>query len=381
MEDKLSLGIYLHVPFCEKKCHYCDFLITVHSDQAHRLNFIQALKKQICFLAPLYTNRNIQTLYFGGGTPSLLSINEIETILSTLRSSFSFDQNVEITFEANPGDFDQEKLEGLLRLGINRLSLGVQSFDGQMLRELGRNHDLTATEKMLTILKKQGLANVSFDLLMAVPGQSFQQWGETLAKALAYSPQHFSIYDLEIQPKTYFDYLLSKNKIKPSSQDLSMRMYEETEKELMKAGYWQYELASFSLPGFECRHNLRYWNHQEYLGLGPGAYSYMDDERFQWASTIFRYYEKSELALWEKDFSEKITPKIKEKEILLTQIRLDHGLDLRKVKSIQRSIQPVLQKMSEEKLLDVKHEIVKLTSRGKQVYESIVEELLGSVNE
>lgn len=271
-----TLGLYLHIPFCVKKCDYCDFL-SFPSEKEVRQKYVQALCREVSNRAEGFSDKMVGTVFLGGGTPSLLSIEEITDVMRTVRGSFQLLPEAEITLEMNPGTVTKEKLEVYQKLGINRLSIGLQSADNEELRHLGRIHTWETFLHTWKLVRSLGFTNVNIDLMSALPGQTMQSYQTTLQKVLELRPEHISAYSLIIEEGTVFYDLYEKNTRKSAyelpDEDTDRSMYELTERWLEKAGYHRYEISNYALKGRECRHNICYWKRGEYLGLGLGAAS------------------------------------------------------------------------------------------------------------
>ncbi len=226
------------------------------------------------------TQRRARTIFFGGGTPSLLSATQIERLLHACRRAFAVDEEAEITLEANPGTLDQEHLTGLRAAGVNRLSMGAQSFDAELLRTLGRIHSPADIRQAVYSARAAGFTSINLDLMFGLPAQTIEHWRETLNQALALHPEHLSLYSLIIEEGTPFYTWTQEGKIIPADEDLCADMYEYADERLQAAGYENYEISNWALPGHQCRHNLTYWHNLPYLGMGAGAYSSFGGRRF-----------------------------------------------------------------------------------------------------
>ncbi len=277
----MGAGIYIHIPFCLQKCNYCDFFSQPVDKEVLRREYTRALLQEIVFYGEKYGKEfKANTIFFGGGTPSLMEPELLERVLEELRKRFSISKMAEITAECNPATLSPEKLKEYKRIGINRLSIGAQSFDNEILKTLGRVHnaeDITETFKMA---RDAGFDNINLDLMFAVPGQGVRQWNNTLKKALELKPEHLSFYSLEICENTLFGILLEEGSLKETSEKTDRKMYANAINAMKKAGYEHYEISNAALPGKECRHNLKYWHFDQYLGLGASAHSFINGVRF-----------------------------------------------------------------------------------------------------
>ena len=277
---KKPLGIYVHIPFCIRKCLYCDFL-SAPSDDATRESYVNALLAEIDAQAPLYKGFQVHTVFFGGGTPSLLMPEQTAAILERLYQRFSFlpEKEMEITLEANPGTLTEEKLRAWRKAGVNRLSIGLQSAHDEELKSLGRIHTWKEFLWGYEAARRAGFSNLNIDLMSALPGQSVDSWMDTLESVVKLRPEHISAYSLIIEEGTpFYDWYgpqdaasekrqMEKRKPLPSEEEDRL-MYERTGEYLAKKGYGRYEISNYSLPGFACRHNLSYWERTDYAGFG-----------------------------------------------------------------------------------------------------------------
>lgn len=269
-------GLYVHIPFCLRRCSYCSFLSSDYCfDMA--CQFTDALKKEISSLSQEII---FSTIYIGGGTPTVLPPDLLKCILLSLFTNINYIHECEKTIEANPETIDREKLTLIKSFGINRLSIGGQSFNDYELRILGRAHD---SEKVYTALKdarRAGFKNINIDLIFGIPGQTLTEWKSTLQKTVSLNPEHISTYGLTIEEGTALSHALKLHTVELPCEDTVADMFELAIDTLTKAGYVHYEISNFSKPGYECKHNLNYWNRGCYYGLGPGAYSFVDERRF-----------------------------------------------------------------------------------------------------
>jgi oxygen-independent coproporphyrinogen-3 oxidase len=279
-----TVSLYLHIPFCHTRCHYCDFN-TYAGMLPMREPYVRALLSEIALAGQLaqYADgspRRSRTIFFGGGTPSLLSVSQITRLLDTCFNSFAVDKDAEITLEANPGTLDQAQLAGLRAAGINRLSMGAQTTDPDLLKTLGRIHTPEEIDQAVYYARSAGFTSVNLDFMFGLPGQTMDHWQQTLDHALDLHPEHLSLYSLIIEEGTPFYDWAHDGRITPGDEDLCADMYEYADDLLHKAGYGNYEISNWALPGHQSRHNLTYWQNLPYLGMGAGAHSYFGERRF-----------------------------------------------------------------------------------------------------
>lgn len=295
--DTDTLGLYVHIPFCVEKCRYCDFLSFGGTSEEIQATYVEGLIREITVRGELYRRRGemplVDTVFIGGGTPSILPVSLTERILTAIRESFILSKEAEITTEANPGTLDREKLAAYRALGINRLSMGVQTLDPELLRFLGRIHTVEDFYENFRQAREAGFDNINPDLIFALPGQTLKQWEATLEGILQLAPEHLSFYSLQIEEGTPFFEMFRRGEIRQASDELDRAMYHLTLDRLEDAGYRQYEISNAARQpreggaltdadnggrDFRCRHNLKYWSMENYLGLGLGAHSYLREQ-------------------------------------------------------------------------------------------------------
>ena len=321
-------GLYVHIPFCLTRCHYCNFITTADSSRTSRARFFSALQKEVDYIQKKYPHLVFDTFYLGGGSPSILTIPELEQLVLMLRKAFEFRKGHEFSFEFNPGDGDQEKIKTLKKLGVNRISLGAQAFQDSLLKTLGRRHAVKDIKSSVKKIRDAGIDHISFDLMLRIPGQTPEDFQRSLKACIALKASQISLYDLEVHPHTVFGEAFKKGKLDLPSEEEHAQMYEAAIHRLCKAGYEHYEVSNFAKPGLASRHNLIYWHNQEYLGLGPGAFSYLEGVRSQFASDLDRYLKKCEAENWEWDSEDVLSAEDIEKETLVTGLRLQEGVKI-----------------------------------------------------
>ncbi|MSQ31660.1 MAG: radical SAM family heme chaperone HemW [Dehalococcoidia bacterium] len=273
------LSIYLHIPFCTTRCSYCDFN-TYTGLEDWIPEYVEALRKDILRWGAYLKKPDVHTVFFGGGTPSLLSAPQVQSIMDALRSVFNIIEGAEVTLEANPGDCSLAHFQRLYQVGITRLSMGIQTFDDAALRALGRRHSAQLAREAVSIAKQAGFESVNFDLIYSLPGQTMDGWRKNLDEALSLRPAHISMYALTLEEDTPMWRDVNRGKLPAPDPDLAADMYELARETLARAGYSHYEISNWAFEGKECRHNLTYWKNLPYIGLGPGAHSSFRDHRF-----------------------------------------------------------------------------------------------------
>jgi oxygen-independent coproporphyrinogen III oxidase len=282
------LGIYIHIPYCLHKCGYCDFNSHPENREESEI-YVGALLSEIEHYAPKLAGQAVPTLFFGGGTPTLLPPSSLDKILGKVKQHYNLTKDCEITIEANPATIKQETLEQIRSSGFNRISIGVQSFDIDELKLLERVHNEEEIHTTVDRARLAGFNNLSLDLMSGLPDQSTEKWHSHLRQALDKKPDHISAYGLTIEPATSFFKLQERGLLTLPPEETQLEMFQASIETLQSAGYEQYEISNFSKPGFECRHNLNYWDNGEYLGLGAGASSYINGERFKNINLPSRY--------------------------------------------------------------------------------------------
>lgn len=278
----MTLSLYVHIPFCIKKCIYCDFISGIYNPEK-AASYVNALKTEI---SRIPCDAEFSTLYIGGGTPTVLSTEVLTEIIDFIFSELEFSENYEATIEANPGTVDSEKLTAVFLSGINRISIGVQSFNEEELVFLGRIHNQKDSEAAVAIARDSGFSNIGIDLIYGIPGQSLNSWKATLKKAVSLSPQHISTYELTVEEGTDLYAMMKSITI---NEETIIKMYEYTVDFLTSNDYLHYEISNFARPDFFCRHNLNYWDRGEYYGAGLGAHSLVNNQRYHNTGNIKDY--------------------------------------------------------------------------------------------
>ncbi|AFZ47367.1 coproporphyrinogen III oxidase, anaerobic [Cyanobacterium stanieri PCC 7202] len=287
---------YIHIPFCRRRCFYCDFPITVLGNNARgeytlwQRDYVGFLCQEIEVTTKV-NSAGLETIFFGGGTPSLLALEGLEKILVTLEKTFSFAENIEISMEIDPATFNLEQLKSYQKLGVNRISLGVQSFDDFLLQECGRSHSKKDIYKSVEYINQVGIENWSLDLISGLPHQTINQWQDSLLRAIALQPKHISCYDLVLESSTVFGKKYQAGDKPLPEDETTAQMYRLASAILTEKGYDHYEISNYAQSGYQCRHNLVYWHNQPYYGFGMGAASYTDKKRFSRPRTRKEYFE------------------------------------------------------------------------------------------
>lgn len=387
MMKEQTLELYVHIPFCKKKCRYCDFL-SFAGEEWTQETYIQALIREIGAWRGK-ENKKVSSVFVGGGTPSILSVRRMEEIFEALRESFFLAEDAEITIECNPGTLEKEKLEVYKCLGVNRLSLGLQSAKNEELRLLGRIHTWETFLESFQMARKAGFENLNVDLISALPGQTMESWRETLEKTIALSPEHISAYSLIIEEGTPFYQEYEEDaKIREAggdpqflpSEDAERQMYEDTEKILGNAGYSRYEISNYAKPGMACQHNMGYWQRKEYIGLGLGASSLYREGRWRNPENLLEYCNRKQDMPERKDL-QKLSRKDQMEETMFLGLRLMEGVEeeafFREFGCTCREVYgEVLDRLEDQGLLKEENGRIFLTSHGIDISNYCMAEFL-----
>lgn len=287
-------ALYIHIPFCDHKCIYCDFYSIITSDNIQ--SFLSALKNEISYYSKLYSlNRKFTSIFFGGGTPSLMEPEYLEQIILHLKNNFDVDENVEVTMETNPGTVEKEKLKSFKQIGINRISIGIQSFDDDDLKFLTRIHNKQTAIQTVYDAAEVGFENLSVDLIFNLPNQTKEKWLTNLKEAVNLPIKHLSAYSLILEQGTILNKMVLDGKVNIQDEDYDADLYETTIDFLTRNGFEQYEVSNFTKPGYECIHNNAYWKYRDYLGFGPSAHSFADGKRWWNYTSLKKYISEVEL--------------------------------------------------------------------------------------
>ncbi|MBQ0037521.1 MAG: radical SAM family heme chaperone HemW [Clostridiales bacterium] len=370
MKKDRPLGLYIHIPFCRAKCAYCDFYSLPHSEEKMDA-YAAALEKHLLEVAPRASCHTVDTVYFGGGTPSYFGEKRLTHLLKVIKKHYRVKSDAEITLEANPDSAgDWHTLRTLRRTGFNRISLGVQSSDDALLQHIGRIHTWAQVQQAVEAAKKAKIENLSLDLIYGLPGQTMELWEKTLGDAVDLQPKHLSCYGLKVEEGTPL-YLRRAQEDLPDDE-LQADMYLYAVEFLRQNGYEQYEISNFARPGYASRHNLKYWTLGEYAGFGPGAHSDFGGVRYGYTRDLDSYI-AGELKLSE---SEEIPPMERDMEYIMLRLRTDLGLDPREFENLFRErfapLEALLQTYQEHALACWEDGRWHLTPRGYLVSNQII---------
>ena len=322
----MDLGLYLHLPFCKSKCHYCDFNSYPLRDDYQLSSYISALYSEIAIYSQKLKNITIKTIYLGGGTPSILSGDSIYNILNFCKNSFKIDKNAEITIEANPGTLDKKKTKRLNEAGINRLSLGAQSFNDSLLKKLGRIHTAQDIIDSYYKARESGFNNINIDIMFALPDQTLIDFQNTMKKAISLKPDHLSLYNLTIEKGTIFFESFKEGKLNLPTEDEEYDMYSWAINFLEKNGFEHYEISNFARPSKRSIHNQIYWYNQPYLGIGAGACSFINRYRYMNFKDPSRYIKEVENGKLPVDKGEKLSLRKRMAETVILNLRTKDGV-------------------------------------------------------
>ena len=366
-QSMTAAGLYVHIPFCSSRCSYCDFATGLYQTELAE-RYVRALVQEI--RSSQYAGETVDTIYFGGGTPSLLAPAQLECILATLHDRFKTAADAEITLEINPGSATPEKLRAFRSLGINRASFGAQTFDDAELAKLGRSHNAADALRTFGDLRDAGFANVSFDLIAGLPGQTLDGWQRNIKQALDLAPEHLSFYLLEVHSDTPLAEHIRRGIQPQPDDDLASVMYEWMLEEAAAAGYEHYEISNLCRPGFQARHNVKYWTAAPYYGFGCSAHSF-DGKTRRWANhrEVLKYVEMVESGASPVVEEQQLTEIEVRAEAVFLGLRLMHGIDLRRFRELfgvdlSDEHLETLDQYRKAGLLELDGDLIRLTRRG-----------------
>lgn len=371
-----NIGIYIHIPFCKKKCFYCDFVSYENKENLIQ-EYIDAVCLEILQNAEILSEYNISTIYFGGGTPSLIKAEYIEKILNTLKLFVTDEKEIkEITIEINPNSASLDKLEKYYNLGINRLSIGLQSTHDKILRNIGRLHTFNDFKEVLKNANAVGFKNISVDLIYPLPGLNLSGFKETLNSVIKlkdeFNIKHISVYNLEVHENTRLDFLLKEGFVSLCNEDEEYKMREELNKRLQDNGFVKYEISNYAYPGFESKHNLCYWNQEKYIGFGVNASSFFNLKRYRKTSNIDKYIDgikNNKNIVVETEELDKLSLM---KEYIILKLRLSKGIEISKFKQkfgtdIFDIFNTEFNSLKKDNLVNITSKNISLTNRGEEV--------------
>ncbi|MFA5324169.1 MAG: radical SAM family heme chaperone HemW [Smithella sp.] len=370
---KEQAGIYIHIPFCLSKCGYCSF----YSIKSVNLipKYIAALKKEIKHYRNVFSS--FDTIYIGGGTPSLLSARQIDDIISTANKYFDIDRHAEITIEVNPGDVSLEYLQALRKSGINRLNIGVQSFDNKILKFLGRRHSSKDAIAAIEAARVSGFNNLGIDLIYGVYGLNIKSWINTLQNAISFAPEHISCYQLSLDDRTSLYKKYSSEGWMLPDENTELKLFSTTAEELENAGYIHYEVSNFAgKDKFKSRHNQKYWHHTPYLGLGPTAHSFLNNERWWNKSAVKTYLKTIAAGEMPVEDMETLSAEQLQLEALFLGLRTKAGINLKNYKSkygvdLLADKKTIIDALIKNKLVELRNGFLRPTRSGMAIADSL----------
>lgn len=378
--NKKELGIYVHIPFCKQKCYYCDF-ISFANKECEQEAYIKALKKEIDIYD--FKNYNVTTIYFGGGTPSYLDSKYIVEIMKKLKSKLNNLEDIEITIEVNPGTVTKQKLMDYKKIGINRISIGLQTTNNKLLKQIGRIHTYEEFLKTYELAKEVGFTNINVDLMLGLPNQTIEDLKESLETVIKLDASHISVYSLIVEEGTTISKLLDDEKLKLPDEELERQMYWYVKNTLELNGYKHYEISNFAKENKESRHNMNCWNQEEYIGFGVAAHSYLNNVRYSNTANLKSYIQNIEKAYFEKNknIEEVQDIKMSQNEFMMLGLRKIDGVDISKFKEkyVQNPIflyKDKLNKLVNEGLIEVTLNNIRLTNKGLDLANLVFEEFV-----
>lgn len=376
-----KLGFYIHVPFCKKKCNYCDFY-SVKWDDEWENKYTEAVLDEIkCYKEMLENKYKVDTIYFGGGTPTIINPANLKRILDIIRTLTDVDENAEISMEANPNTLTDENLRQYKEIGINRLSIGIQSLNDEILQKIGRVHNSKEALDAIDRARKHGFENINADAMFNIPGQTTSDIEDTLSKIIESGVKHISFYSLKLEKGTPLYSMEQNDLITMPDEDEERNMYYKGRTVMEKNNLFQYEISNFAVKGFECRHNLKYWNQEEYIGIGPSAHSFMNSTRYSNPSDLKQYCRSAE----ENNFNRIIQEEMNDEELMfeyiMLRLRLTEGLDTVEFKNkfnvdFFEKYKKQINYLTDNKLIENDGRIVKLTERGMDISNFVFEEFM-----
>ena len=367
-----ELGIYVHIPFCKQKCYYCDFISYANKEEKTK-EYVECIQKEIEIESKKYSKDEyeITTIYFGGGTPSYISALYIENIINVIKLNYNVKDNAEITIEINPGTVNEEKILIYEKIGINRVSIGLQTTNDKLLKQIGRIHTYEEFLNCYKLVSKSKINNINVDLMLALPNQIIEDLEESLQKVINLKPNHISLYSLILEEGTKLEKMVSENIVKLPEEDMEREMYWKTKRILEKNGYNHYEISNFAKEGYKSKHNMNCWNQKEYLGFGVAAHSYVNRKRYCNTNNIEEYISNIKKGKIENNRTVcEIQNKIDEqKEFMMLGLRKIDGIDIQEFKNkfVENPIyvfHKELEKLVNEDLIEIDLDKIKLTNKG-----------------
>ncbi|MGL5506676.1 MAG: radical SAM family heme chaperone HemW [Paraclostridium sp.] len=374
------LGLYIHVPFCVQKCNYCDFN-SFRIKGNDKKEYLDSIEREILLYKDEFKDKQFDSVFFGGGTPSILNIAELERLISAVFENFNIKENAEISMECNPGTIDKNKLTYMKKLGINRLSIGLQAIQNHHLKYIGRIHSYEEFEKNYLEAIEVGFDNINIDLMYALPNHKEEEWKLSLDKIISLNPSHISAYSLILEEGTKLYEMYDNDEFKLLDEETDIQMYNYTINKLRENGYNQYEISNYAKKDKECKHNIIYWKCDNYLGLGPGASGYIGNNRYSNISDLNAYNNKVSQNIKPVEEESILTEKDKIEEFIFMGLRMNEGINLnvfeqRFNKKIYDIYKDVIDKLIYNKLLELSKDQLKLTQKGREISNTVFIEFI-----
>jgi len=373
--SKQPLSLYIHIPFCNRRCDYCHFYVVTGLEKLIP-TYVATLKNEVELISKSLNSFEISTVYFGGGTPSLLAGEQVLEIMNSIKAQFSLAKNLEITLEANPENINLNNLKDYLAAGVNRLSLGLQAGQNNQLKSMGRSYTVSDFQFAADLVKKTGFKNLNLDLIFGLPNQSLADWEEALTLALAQNPQHLSCYSLELDHQSVFGQKYRRHQLFPASDKLNREFYQLAKTKLAAAGFNHYEISNWALPEFECQHNLNFWKNQPYIGIGAGAHSFLQNQTWQNPPIIAKYLATLANNILVKSELNQISPEDLEIEATVLNLRLTAGLNIPEFQAAHnfdpaQKFRLEWEQLEKQNLILKSPQNIQLTQQGRDFYDQI----------
>lgn len=368
MKQDQSISLYIHIPFCASKCHYCDFVSEV-GNESQVNDYLQLLKREVNLYQKIISDKKIKTIFFGGGTPSLIPGKKMKELMKRITGTFSVLPEAEISLEANPGQLDREKLSHYRESGINRISFGLQAIQEPLLKKLGRRHNAEIFEHQVANARKEGFFNLNADLIFGIPGQTTADWGHSLSYVADLGIPHLSCYGLTYEEGTTLHKMKEMQKIRPVEEEVEWQMFHMAMNEMKKRGYHHYEISNYCKDDSQCKHNITYWKNEEYLGIGIAAHGYIDGVRYGNTESFFNYERIINANTMPIDVQQKISEEEAMKETMFLGLRMMEGISnlyfhQRHGVSLFDIFGKEIKELTHKKLIAVEEDNIKLTNLG-----------------
>ena len=375
-----NLGLYIHIPFCQRKCNYCNFVSFCVGDDK-KTEYVQSLKKEIAIQGQNYSNYIVDSIFIGGGTPTTLLDGQIAEILAEIKTYFNVSKNAEISIECNPNTLTTQKLKEYKNAGIGRLSIGLQAYSNKLLKIIGRLHDKKQFDIAFKNAKQEGFENINVDLILGLPNQKLWQVKRQLKHLVKLGVSHVSAYGLIVEDGTKLKSDIDSGIIKLPTEDKSIKMYDFTQKFLEKHGIFRYEVSNFAKKGYECKHNLKYWQNGEYLGLGAVSSSFVNGERWKNTDNLLIYNQQISKGVLPKEDFEKLSIQDEIEECIMLSLRTTLGIDLLQFQArfgidLLKTKYAEICALKNQNLITVQNEKLACTNKGFNVLNQIILELI-----